>query len=162
MEKFTKIGYATVGRGPKHPEFPQTELQEEIDVFLSQYSFLQKDRGYVDFLECYAGAMIDSPEEKLVINIFGFLEDISLHLLEDESSIIDDQGFYAFCSSVVRVEEGEHPYYVGSVGLGYTFDATGTRRWGVYRSIEGEPCEWYCNSFLDWLEKLIARKGKLL
>ena len=161
MQNFTELGYVTVGRGPKHPESPSLELQKEIDSFLEQYSFLRKDRGYIDFLEYYSGAMVDWPQGELVIAIFGFLEEISFHLIKDGGEVIDDDGFYAFCTSVVRVGEGQD-IENESIGLGYTFDATGTRRWGVYRSIGGGECEWYCDSFLEWLEKLIDKKGLLL
>ncbi|AFZ27880.1 hypothetical protein Cylst_5903 [Cylindrospermum stagnale PCC 7417] len=161
MQKFTELGYVTVGRGPKHPESPSLELQKEIDSFLEQYSFLRKDPGYIDFLEYYSGAMVDWPKGELVIAIFGFLEEISFHLIKDGGEVIDDDGFYAFCTSVVRVGEGQDMENE-SIGLGYTFDATGTRRWGVYRSIEGGECEWYCDSFLEWLEKLIDKNGLLV
>lgn len=79
----SKLGYAAVGRGPKHPESPNLELQKEIDSFLEQYSFLRKDQGYIDFLEYYSGAMVDWPKGELVIAIFGFLEEISFHLIKD-------------------------------------------------------------------------------
>jgi hypothetical protein len=161
MQNFTELGYAAVGRGPKHPESPNLELQKEIDSFLEEYSFLRKDPGYIDFLEYYSGAMVDSPKEELVIEIFGFLEEISFHLIKDGGEVIDDDGFYVFCISVVRVGEGQDMENE-SIGLAYRFDATGTQRWGVYRSLEGGECEWYCDSFLEWLEKLIDKKGLLL
>ncbi len=157
----SKLGYAAVGRCPKHPESPSPELQTEIDSFLEQYSFLLKYPGYIDFLEYYSGAMVDWPKGELVIAIFGFLEEISFHLIKDGGEVIDDDGFYALCTSVVRVGEGQDMENE-SIGLGYRFDATGARRWGVYRSIEGGECEWYCDSFLEWLEKLIDKKGLLL
>lgn len=161
MTRFTELGFASVGRGPKHPQSPRPELHEEIDNFLSQHPYLRKDNGYIDFLECYAGAMVDWPNGELVIDIFGFSEDVSLHLTQDEGSVIDDEGFYAFCSSVVRVDkdqESKHEY----LGLGYAFDSTGTRKWGVYRCIEDEPCQWYCASFREWLKELIDKKGRLM
>lgn len=161
MQKFAELDYTTVGRGPKHPSFPRLELQAEVESFLAQYEFLQQDKGYVDFLECYAGGMIDYPNGEVFVDIFGFLDEVSFHLTKDEGSIIEDNGYYGFCTSVIRIGQSAIPAE-SDVGIGYAFDATGNRRWGIYRFIEGGEGEWYCESFLKWLEQIITKKGNLL
>lgn len=83
MKKFSNLGYASVGRGPKNTESPRPELQQEIDNFLDEHSYLQNDSGYVDFLEYYSGARVDFPEGELVIDIFVFLEEIGFLLVKD-------------------------------------------------------------------------------
>lgn len=163
MKKFSNLGYASIGRGPKNTESPRSELQQEIDNFLDEHPYLRNDSGYVDFLEYYSGARVDFPEGELVIDIFGFLEEIGFHLIKDRfgESDIDEQGYFMFCTTVVQVAKDSDPNNE-ELGLDYAFDATGKRTWGIYRVINYGEYEWYCSSFLEWLEKLIDKKGLLL
>jgi hypothetical protein len=163
MEKFQSIEGAIVGEGPKHPTSSHPEMQEQIDDFLSEYNFLRKDPSYVDFLECYSGALIDSPDGNIFVDIFGFLEDVSLHLRNGEGSVVDENGYFDFCSAVVRVRNtGDTNKDNIDIGVGFSFDATGARQWGIYRSIEGAECKWYCNSFQEWLKKFVEREKSLI
>jgi hypothetical protein len=157
IEKLQNFDGAIVGEGPKHPISPHSEMQGEIDNFISEYKFLLQDKGYIDFLECYSGMLIDSSDGRVFIDVFGFLEDVSLHLTRDESSIVDD-GYFGFCTAVVRIECTGN-LSKDDVGLGFAFDATGQKRWGVYCSINDENYEWYCSNFQEWMEKLVATKG---
>jgi hypothetical protein len=167
MNKLADLGHATIGQGWRHPASRNTGIQDEIDRFLQRHPYLRQDQGYIDFLEMYAGAMVDYPDGSLTISIFGFLDNLSLHLTKDEEfsgPAIDENGFFMFCSSVVagKTSLGKHE----SIGLDYAFDATGTRPWGVYRSMttSDQPTiayEWYAASFLDWLAELVDKKGEL-
>lgn len=74
------------------------------------------------------------------LDIFGFLEEICLHLILDENPVIDDDGFYGVCSSVIKISETSNKID-GEIGIGYGFDATGNRLWGVYRFMEEESGE---------------------
>ena len=156
IQQLSSLGEAFVGKGPKHPTSPRPEIQPEISSLLTQYPFLEKDQGYVDYLEHYAGAVVDRPSGDLFISIFGLDEDVSLHLTRGEGPIVDNEGFFTFCDSVVRDQEQN------DIGLGYVFDATGERRKGVYIVTEdsSEP-HWYCESFLQWLADIIQKEGKL-
>lgn len=158
MEKFSKLPEAALGRGPKHPSMPNLALRDEIEAFLKEHPFLTKDRGYIDFLECYAGARAFRADGSLVVDIFGFTE-ISSHLIEADGPIIDQDGFYGFSDGIFQDRAGI------DVGIGGRFDATGNRRRGVYRSRYSRPNEidiyWYCESFLEWVEVLIDTKGHL-
>lgn len=163
MKKFSRLDYAAVGKGPKHTESPRLELQQEIDNFLDEHPYLRYDSGYIDFLEYYSGARVDYPEGELVIDIFGFLEEIGFHLIKDRfgESDIDEQGYFMFCTTVVQVAKSENSNNE-ELGLDYAFDATGKRASGIYRVINYGEYEWYCSNFLEWLEKLIDKKGLLL
>lgn len=48
--------------------------------------------------------------------------------------------------------------------IGFAFDATRERSWGVYRCVVGADTEyqWYCQTFLEWLERLVRNDGGLL
>jgi hypothetical protein len=157
IEKLQNLEGTIVGEGPKHPISPHPEIQGEIDNFISEYKFLLQDKGYVDFLECYSGMLIDSSDGKIFIDVFGFLEDISLHLTRGEGSVVDDD-YLGFCSAVVRIGSTGN-LNKDDVGLGFAFDATGEKPWGVYCSINAAKYEWYCSSFREWLEKLVRTKG---
>lgn len=132
MKKFSRLDYAAVGKSPLHTESPRLELQKEIDNFLDEHPYLRHDYGYVDFLEYYSGARVDYPEGELVIDIFGFLEEIGFHLIKDRfgESDIDEQGYFMFCTTVVQVAKGEDSNNE-ELGLDYAFDATGKRTSGI-------------------------------
>jgi hypothetical protein len=58
VSQFLSLGHAEVGHGPSHPTHPNPALAPLISSFLEQYPLLRKDRGYVEFLDIYAGAHI--------------------------------------------------------------------------------------------------------
>ena len=147
ITKFAKLGHVTIGSGPKNPDFTNAELQKEIDDFLLKYPFLRKDKDYIDFLEYYSGAMLDWPNGTLV-NIFGFLEDVSLHFTQDVGSIVCEEGYLPFCELIIVTQQKEF-------AKGYSFDATGTKHWGVYQFTEEEGYTWYCENFLECLNSII-------
>lgn len=161
IENIQSMDGSIVGEGPKHPTSPHPEIQQEIDTLLATYNFLKNDDSYIAFLECYSGLTIDSADGKIFIDVFGFLEDVSLHLLKGEGSVVDDEGYFGFCSAVVRIGHSGD-LNKDDVGLGFAFDATGKRRKGVYRSIGEEKYEWYCEKFQNWLENLVATKGAFI
>jgi len=166
MQKFAELPNARVGQGPKRWPYPNPTLQKEIDDFLEQYPFLRRDQGYVDFLENYAGASADSSEEEtpsadeLVVDLFGFNDGIALHIVKDEGSIVSNKGFLCFCHTEVWNPELDPEFIVET---NYLFDATEKRPSGIYRanSLNPEAVEWFGATFMEWLELLISKKGKL-
>src|SRR5260221_13257818 len=99
INQFVNLGHAQVGRGPKYPAEPATHLLPEIDSFLDSYSFLKQDKGYVDFLEFYAGASVFWPNGELIIDIFGFTK-VSSHLLNLEGPVVDEDGYLMFANTI--------------------------------------------------------------
>lgn len=161
MKEFSRLEGAEIGRGPKHPSSPDPSLAPEIEEFLNQYPFLRQDRGYVDFLECYAGAWVMWPNLDFVVDLFGFAN-VSTHIVKEDGYVVDPTGFLKFCDGLVRIHKGVG--HEGVLGQGFAFDATGKRRWGVYRSITDEVESdkyWYCETFLQALAALIETKGNL-
>ncbi len=78
---------------------------------------------------------------------------------------VDEQGFFIFATS--EYWRLGRPGKQNNIGLGFGFDATGSRRRGVYRSArlgdqELRPCSWYCEVFSEWLERIIQCRGQLL
>lgn len=103
------------------------------------------------------------PNNDLVIDLFGFTE-VSRNIAKpDDGSVVDDNGFLIICDGVVRLHEGG--FREGVIGQGFAFDASGKRKWGVYRyvSIDDTVSDmyWYCDTFLQALGALIDTKGKL-
>ena len=167
MQRFAQLPNARVGQGPKLWPYPNPALQKEIDDFLNQYPFLRQDQGYVDFMEYYAGASIypsDDDEavndDELVIDLFGFNDGIALHIVKDEGQIVGKDGFLCFCSTETWDEKVDPDFIIETEFL---FDATQKRKPGIYlRSSVRPEAEWFCETFLEWLELLIDKKGKLV
>jgi hypothetical protein len=137
-------------------------LAQEIEAFLNEYPFLRQDQGYVDFLESYAGAWVAWPNNDLVIDLFGFTQ-VSTHIVKEDGYIVDPTGFLTICDGMVRLREGG--FREGVIGQGFAFDATGERKWGIYRYVMIDGIEaamdWYCETFLQALSALIETKGRL-
>jgi hypothetical protein len=164
MGRFVRLGNVTVGMGPKHPSGVATEVQEEIDTFLAKYPALRRDQSYVDFLEYYSAAAVDWPNEKLIIEIYGFSDEISLLIAHPDEPLLDEDGFYKFAEIMIKTGRK----IVDSFGMEYAFDTTGERRAGVYHRVapprvytETLPYEWYCSTFLEWLEHVVEKQGRL-
>jgi hypothetical protein len=154
MARFAELEGAVVGVGPRKSSHPNTEIQGKIDFFLNSYPFLHQDRGYIDFLEFYAGAHVLRGDYEVAIDIFGFL-DISTHMLDYEDPIVDEDGFLTF--SLAILQENRH--------LAFGFDATQHRTWGVYRAVvdeNGASYVWYCDTFLEWLNQIVQKDGNIL
>lgn len=163
MRGFANLRDANIGHGPKHPTQPNLALKQEIEAFLDQYPVLRQDQGYVEFLECYAGAWLDwQPSEDLVIGLLGFDMDVTANIANpDEGHPVDENGYLMFCDGIVRIHEGVGR--TGVIGQTFAFDATDKRKAGVYRSTSDRngitDYYWYCGSFLEWLTILLATKG---
>jgi hypothetical protein len=161
IKKLHELGIVETGRGPKHPTLPNTELVEEIAEFLETYSFLKTDQGYVNFLERYAGLLLYRDSDFLSLGIYGFDNDVSLHLVNGEGELIDEAGILTFADLTLPLQEGDQSSE-NLTAIGFGFDSTQQRHWGVYRCIDGQPYHWYCRSFLEWLEKFYNNQGRLL
>ncbi len=161
INRLHQLGNLEIGRSPKHPTFPNAKLDQEIVEFLDTYSFLKKDQGYVDFLESYAGLLIYRDSDFFSLSIYGFDEDISLHLVNGEGELIDELGILVFADITLPLQE-EDQSADNLIAIGFGFDSTLQKTWGVYRRIDQQPYEYYCSSFLEWLEKIATQKGRLL
>lgn len=163
MKEFSKLEGAEIGRGPKHPSSPDPNLAQETEAFLNEYPFLRQDQGYVDFLESYAGAWVMWPNNELIIDLFGFTE-VSRNIANpDNVCVVDENGFLIVYDGMVRLVDGG--FREGVIGQGFAFDATGERKWGIYRYVFVSGVEvaryWYCETFLQALAALIETRGKL-
>jgi hypothetical protein len=161
IRELAQFGTVETGHGPRHPTAPSPAFASEIAAFLDEYPFVKRDRGYVEFLECYAGLLFWRAQDCLSLSIYGFDPDVSLHLAEGEGDIITREGFLTFADAAVPIEEGrfssEDPQ-----GAAFGFDATERRRWGVYRCSSNQPYEWYCETFEEWLGLLVSLRGRWL
>jgi len=59
MKQFEAIGYASIGKGPAHPD-GNPELKHEIQDFLKEYPRIAQDAGLVSFLEYYSAYRLAS------------------------------------------------------------------------------------------------------
>jgi hypothetical protein len=179
IEKFRGLGNAEIGRGPKSYNPPNLSMLKEIETFLEEYPFLKQDQGYVDFLENYAGAFINWPNEELTIDLFGFDDKVATHIVKEDGFIVDEAGFLCFCDTAPRIEVnekaklesrlGKEIFFKDQLGLQYCFDASGKRQPGIYLTTSYHKNKsfiqfgiWYCETFSGWFEALIEKKGQLL
>ncbi|MDZ8239997.1 MAG: hypothetical protein RMZ69_23065 [Nostoc sp. ChiQUE01a] len=161
ISKFHDLGKVKTGRGPKHPQSPNQELAQEITDFLKFYPFLRQDQGYIDFLQSYAGLLVYRDNDFFSLGIYGFDEDVSLHLIKGEGELIDEVGMLTFADLTLPVQQGDQSAD-NLIGIGFAYDTTQQRTWGVYRCIDEEPYQWYCATFLELLERIVNHKGRLL
>ena len=165
VQRFSELDRARVGRGPRHLTQGNRSLEGALESFLKRYPFLKKDTGYVQFLECYAGAYLVWPEDELVIDIYGF-SGVSTLIVGEDGPIIDEDGYLTFSSVLFRIREG--PGLENIQTLGFAFDATQQRKPGIYRQVvgreEGSPIvtDWYGETFLEWFKDVMDKKGRLI
>lgn len=164
MGRFQELGVLEdIARGPKHPESPRPALAPQIAAWLEQHPCLRRDPGYVDYLEQYSGAWIDTNIPAIQVDIFGFDDGgTSTHLVHGDGDAIDREGMMPFAAVNFQVGPDLAPADGSTPGseprsMVFGFDTTGTRPWGVYR--HDAAWEWYCDTFLEWLERLVERGG---
>ncbi len=173
MTRFARLSPAAqIGRGPAHPSEPDADLVERLERWLEQHPFLRREPTYIAFLQRYAGAVVDDPEQDLAIDLHGFAgmgcdldDDSDGGPLNEEAPGVDGRGFYQF--ALVRMHTLPDHSFRSSVLMGFSFDASQQRQPGVYRGIStpnGPSIEphWFCASFSEWLERAIQEKGRLL
>lgn len=137
-------------------------LQRQVDALLATYPFLERDAGYVAYLRRYGGAIVVRVDA-LVLSLYGFSHDIGMHIVDGPGEPVCD-GCLVFCDMSVpaavraRTDVKET---VETVAVGFGFEATGERRPGVYRFVDGGDGEWFCETFLEWLAILIETDGQI-
>lgn|SRR5574341_1603885 len=161
MTDFARLEYAMIDFGPKHPTNPVPELQREIDEFFSEYPILRRDKGYVAFLETYSAAAVFWPNQELVIQIYGFSEEMTEHLLYPDEPLLEQGRFLRFAEVMIEEEEDV-------VGLSFAWEVTGQHSPGVYRQLRQGGADWkttpytlYASTFLNWLEEIVTKNGRL-
>lgn len=163
INRFTQAGPTTIGNGPRHPISPNPKSLPDIREYFATYPMLRQDQGYVDFLECYSAATADGwLDEKVFIHIYGFDTNITVHLNATAEVPPDKKlGFMpiAYLQIIKKTQRFDDGYI-------YNYDITGKRPFGIYQRIdstelelESNDYEWYCDSFLGWLEDIIDKKG---
>jgi hypothetical protein len=162
MQQFALFEGARVGRGPNHPTAPNLTIVDEVAAFLERYSFVQRDQGYVAFLESYAGASVLQAGTHVTVDILGFAgASICSHMFELEEDIIDEAGYFMYGYIILDNKP------LGSKQISFGFDATQERQHGIYRyayigdGAAQKQWHWYCADFLEWLTRLIRYHGRL-
>jgi hypothetical protein len=151
LSRLGALGSLDLGRGPRHPSAPRPELAASIAAFLERYPFLRRDPAYVEFLERYAGAVLFRSQDMFSVGIYGFDEDVAMHIVSGPGDIIED-GCLTI-ADVVTPNEPDQPFSENVDSHGIAFDATGSRPWGLYRTREGHG-ERIGDGFIEWLRQL--------
>lgn len=157
IDSLAALGHLETVCSPSEPA--DASILRQVGEFLARYPFVTRDEGYVAFLRHYAGAGLKSKTDMLSVDIFGFSEAVTLHLLDGEGEPVED-GLLTFADLLIPLEPGRG-LFVKTRGCGFAFPAESDLRWGVYRLEEGQRV-WYCETFLGWLQRLVATKGRLL
>jgi hypothetical protein len=160
---------AVVGRGPFHSIDPNLLLKEPTERWLALHPFLQRDVGYVAFLKRYSGFLLSDDHANLEIGIQGlsgiggYLTEVELGVQNDTVAHVDESGFYPFASLYFHGSPARE--FEDYVGFGFSFDATGQRPWGIYRTVETQRGRrviehFYCDSFVSFLKKLPCEEDR--
>lgn len=160
LDSLKQFGKLYTDFGPKHPVAANIELQPALEEVFKQYPFLQKDFDYTEFLEFYGGASYTQQKYLLSLDMFGISDEVSTHLLYGPGEPITTDGILTFCS-ISLAKNLENPCPTDIQGIGFGFDVTGERKQGVYRCFNSNPYHYYCNNFLQWLEKFVKNRGRL-
>lgn len=152
-------GELAIDFGPKHPTTPNTTLTTALDKLLKTCPFLKQDKFYVSFLEYFGGLSYSQKKYLLFMDLFGISEETSTHLLFGPGDLVTPDGFLTFCS-IAFCENPDRPDVVKGIGFG--FDATGSRKWGIYRTINSEPFIHHSENFMDWFELFVSKDGLLI
>ncbi|HXM58416.1 MAG TPA: hypothetical protein VOB72_23655 [Candidatus Dormibacteraeota bacterium] len=161
VDRLSRLPGAQVGRGPRHPRSPDAAVAPRLDTFLSEHPTLRDDAGYIEFQEKYAGAMIQHPGRRQIVDILGF-SDASTDMQEMEGPVVDDDGFLVFAECIHhitvdgRLEEVHEQAFAFSVVSG--------RRPGIYRLVstmadQSGEYRWYTDDFTVWLRDLVDNDG---
>jgi hypothetical protein len=164
VKKLSLFEYSLVHGGPRHPEYPNPSFADQIAQVFEAYPKLRKYHDFVDFLEMYVGAIIIYPDNSVDAAING-VWDYTEHLLEDTA--LEENKYMRFASIML------HPSAEGQIrGIHFAFDISDAGQ-GIYRSanyndakaqfgMRRTPYEWYCDTFIEWLEKFVAADGRLI
>lgn len=164
VQKLSMLEYALVHGGPRHPKYPHPSFAGQIAQVFEEYPQLKKDGDFTDFLEMYVGAIILYPDNSVQAAING-VWDYTAHLLEPE---VLEQGKYLRFATIIF----EPPAKDKLTGVSFAFDLSHDVL-SVYRTanvkdemaqfgVRRTPHEYYCDTFIEWLEKLVEAKGRLI
>jgi hypothetical protein len=157
---------ALVCCGPEHPTQPEPALAERVRLWLATHPFLHQDEGYVRFLKRYCGAVVGDKAGRLWATVHGFhpevgyLDEYDFCRYDATVPAIDQRGLYPF-AVMAKDRPGDGKLLDRQVLVEFSFDGTGARPWGVYRTafFRSEPetgPQMLCASFCDWLRMVLA------
>lgn len=159
VAKLQQLGRTTTYRDLDESDSFDAQLAALVANFLNLCPFVKQDRGYIDFLSYYGGALVGDAGDSISLGIYGFSDQLCPYILQPP--IVDKDGFFTFADLLLLPRESEEGSDEQEINMAFSFDATGTRLWGVYRRIDDQPDRWYCKEFLELLEKLVEYNGRL-
>lgn len=129
------------------------KFERELGRLLAEYPWLERHADWVDFLRTHGGYSIIPGALTTNLDLFGLSHQYSFHLLDDPGDVVgEEDGCLCFGTVTWIVPSG------GEVTVAFGFEATGRRPWGIYRMGPGEPT-WFCETFLEWLERVASSRG---
>ncbi|GEM_PF-5542114 len=164
ISRLSKLEYSLVHGGHRHSEFPNQDVIDEIKQVFETYPKLTKDSGFVDFLEMCSGAIIIYPDDSIDVSIYG-VWDYSGDILSDTERI--GERFLPFAGIMFHPPIKESDLKSLSFAFDISSDDLGVYRRANYADELIERSQLsnytrYCDTFLDWLERLINTKGRLI
>lgn len=163
VSRFAALPGTSVGRGPRHPSDPNSDVELRVSEFLEAYPTLRGDPAYVEFLEKYAGASIENEDMSQIVDVLGFT-DASTDIEEMDGPIVDSKGFLMVAEAVYHVREDGRT--TSTLQHAFAYDVTGQRPPGIYWSLVSsdqlEPSFTKAfDGFEAWLEEIVACEGWL-
>jgi hypothetical protein len=155
VNRLAKMGEWTSAASAVGPGAPKVFAAETARL-LEQFPFAERADDWLAFLRKYGGGMLTRERDLLSLGLYGFSEDVTMPILDGPGDPID-----AGCLVFGDVEVPLVGSADETVALGFGFDATGKRKWGVYR-IEDSAASRYCESFTEWLRRFVELDGRLI
>jgi hypothetical protein len=161
LEKLRSLGKLYLDIGPTYPSSHSLKLQLSLDKLLKLYPFLVDMPDYIEFLKLYAGLSYTQKKYRISVDLFGISRTVSTSLIDGEGDAISDDGILTFCSMALIPKELDVNFKnIKAVGFG--FEATGKRKFGIYRKVDSESYEYYCETFTSWLNLFVKKGGYVL
>jgi hypothetical protein len=153
--------------GPHHPSAAAVVSSFQLRDFLDQCPYLKSEGSYVRYLERYNGVECNRGDKNLILSLPGlshFLDNI----LANDYPLLNEQGFFSIGGS--EFTPGLVRDWRSIIYHGFHIDGTGLRRPGIYRmiitgsdseSLVISPHEWYCETFIELLRRLVVHRGQI-
>ncbi|MFK7798741.1 MAG: hypothetical protein AB8E82_14925 [Aureispira sp.] len=161
LEKLRSLGKLYLGIGPTYPSSNSLKLQLSINELLKLYPFLLDMSDYVEFLKLYGGLSYTQKKYRVSVDLFGISTTVSTSLIDGEGDAVSDDGILTFCSMAL-IPKGVDVNFKNIKGIGFGFEVTGKRKFGIYRKVDSEAYEYYCETFTNWLKLFVEKEGYMI
>ena len=138
------------------PDAPAADATADWPVaaaaFLAAHPQMAADAGYRRCLQRLGGITVSRPAAWFGLNVYGFDPDEWPYLPRKDQEMADRPGFDTFAHIHYKLA----PELPGPAPQLFAFSRSAP---GIFRAVGDGPDEWFCDSFLAWLERVVAERA---